>query len=458
MVLGRALLFCVLAVLAIPPASGAQADFVTLEDRFVDIAMSDLVATSGCGASGVANNSLNATVTFDEEQDSFTFSEGRFEGGLENLPAGLGDQAGATRAVCATVSVVLPVPAETEHIHVRFEADRRVTQAVTLTYHMPQQLRIVDDANGRMLYDVDVFIWDEGSRDRTRFANLGAGVLGYFPLPPGLETVRLEWFFEDEGQTRDRGQDNIVSGQGFDATVWDPVAEFSSRPRVVGDAAHTQHREGLTVSKDTSIPIDYDPQGNQTNWRVRAPLDSVFSYILTPDGQRIDRTGNILDGGEYGPDLDFIIVDRFSAEGYVELTIPDRVMAPTGPGEYRVVFTETTMATPERGIMAFNAALAAIPLAFAAMALQRIREFQREAFGGYRRTARNLMVTLVLVLAYYVAAMVGAVIAGWFTVAALLPPTADSVLLYLQVFLAMAAFWWLWLTGREMYRIVRPAS
>ncbi len=449
--LRRLLLSAALGLLALPVASAADEPFRTLQDTFVDVRLEDMIVAIGCAAGA---EQLGATVAFDAETDSFTFREG--EGAVGGTVPEYYDPGPAmVQSQCATVAIELAVPAGTDHVHVRFDADRRIAQPVSLDYHMPQELRLLDAVTDETIATVEVFAWDEGPRDRTRHAELGVGEAPFFPIPGDVTKLRIEWYFEDKGQSFSRDGFGAVSGQTFSATVWDPVVEFSAAPAYAQGITRSERRDGLTIHTDTRVPLDYVPGGNATNLRVRAPLESQFSHLITPGGARLDATGSLFNA-EYGPDARFVAIDRNSAEGYVEISIPHALLAPHGTGTYWAVFTEVSTVAPSSTALSINAVLAALPLALAAMAVQRIREFQREAFGGYRRTASKLMLTVGLVLAYYVVAMLGAMLAGWFVVAAAWPPTRITFLLYLQIALAMAAFWWLWLTGREMYRIIRP--
>ncbi len=455
MAIGRLLLLCALAGLLIPTVSAERELYWSLEDRFVDIPLDAFEVEGGCGPAGAPD--VKGQIHFDEESDSFTFMEAEPAG--PESPTSLGPRPGdgTSRSVCATASVTLSVPAGTEHIHVRFDADRVIRQAVTLDYHMPQELRVIDAATDRTIEQLDIFPWDDPSHDRQRFSDLGPGASPFIAIPPGVKTIMVQWYFEDLGMSSG-SDETVVSGQDYSATVWNPVVEFSLGPAPINGVTTDERRKGTTSFMDTIVPASYAPDDNRTNLRIRGPLSSQFSHVVAPSGARIDDTGILPPGAEYGPQWGFVLIERNSAEGYAQITIPDAILATHGPGLYQAVFTAVTEAEPFPALMAFNAGLAALPLALAALALQRIREFQREAFGGYRRTATNLMVTLALVLAYYIITMAGAIVAGWFTVAATLPPSPGAGLMYLQVALAMAAFWWLWLTGRAMVHIVRPPA
>ncbi len=439
-----------LVLLLLVPLAAAQADHRVLYDRFVDVPVDAIQWSGGCGPGG--DDVAGGRITVDSSTDSFTFDEGQYDAddGLPSIGPG-----GEARATCATAWVDLPVPAASHHVHVRFWADRTVDQAVTLGAHMPQTLRL--ESGGVVLHEVDVFTWDDGSHHTTRFAELGIDGLAYFPLPPGLDILRVAWHFEDLGQARDQSDQSVASGQRFTATVTDPVVEFSSHPLPIA-AAVSATRVGMQETLHRTITVDPPELGphDRLNIRVRAPDDASFSHIVTPSGRTIDATGSLIPAAEYHASLQFVLLEPNSREGYVQATLPASLWQDDGDGAVQFVFTSTGTLQPVPAMLALNAALAMVPLAFAALATQRIREFQREAFGAYRRTATNLMVTLGMVIVFYAVAMLGSIAAGWFAASALWPPGKETGFLLAQMLAAGVAFFWLWLTGREMTRIVRP--
>ncbi len=417
-------------------------------DLFMDLPLEDLSLETRCGENP---SEANSEFRLDAAADRLIFSEGSF---ANVQPSQVG---GAARAVCGRASVQLEAPGILDHVHVRYWADRTIEQIASMVPHARQQFTLRPDVGASTT--IDYFANDAVTRPEARFATNGAGNVTYFPVSPQTQSVGLEWIFEDMGLRAIESIPSPVSGQQFEASIRDPWVEFSLAQQPVTRVEEHHEQEGSRRFERYVAVVDY----NETNWgiyhtnvRVIAHDSLAFSHIEAPDGARISATGVLPHDAEYSHDVPYVLLETNSQAGQVHVTMPSTIARAHGPGEFRFVFENTMILKPEPGLVAFNGLVAAIPLAFAGVAYVRVEQFRREAFGAYKRTARNLLVTLLFVVAYYIAVLGGAIIAGWFRLLSVLPLGTEAVLLYIQVALAILAFLWLWATAREMYAITKP--
>lgn len=417
-------------------------------DQFLDLDMQNMVFDLTCKS---GSEDIESELTLDLTLDKLIFNEGSL------FPNEMMQTDGSTRATCGRAIMSVTAPGSLDHVHVRFWADRTITQTANISPHALQQFSLVPFGGNSTT--IDYFPWDAGTRTLQRFAQLGAENQTLFPVAPGTTELDLIWRFEDTGQSVINNISSPLSGQDFEASITDPWIEFSLLPEPVHRVVEDHERDGSRRFDRHIAIVDYndtmmDPY--RTNVRVMADESVIFSHIVAPDGTRITDTGVLPQDSEYSHNLPYVLLERNSQAGLVQITLPSSIARAHGPGEFQFVFVKTTFLDAEPSLLAINGAIAMIPLLFAVVAFRRVEQFRREAFGAYKRSARNLLVTLGLVVTYYIAVIAGAIVAGWFRLLSVLPLGTEALLLYLQVALAILAFLWLWFTAREMYAITKP--
>jgi hypothetical protein len=129
-----------------------------------------------------------------------------------------------------------------------------------------------------------------------------------------------------------------------------------------------------------------------------------------------------------------------------------------GPGRYTVSFTSVDAVHTYPWLLPLAVLVLLAPLPFALVAYRHVRRFEDEAFGGFRRSARNLRIALVVAFAYYLAVLVSHFAGSRLELMTAWPMPFEAVVLYVQVAIAIAAFLALFAVARELYRITVPKA
>lgn len=443
-----ALLFLMMA-----GGSGSAQDGVAVHDvgldLFQDVSPSDLRFVTGCDGGG-----------FGQDAGSFWYHE-QDPGAGSTVSATAGLPSGYLDTGCGTASTTVQVPAGMEHLHVRFQGDRQVeelriddgapVQPNPDGLHFIQEVRLLGP-DGATLASHPYF--DGGApASATKAIDPPA-----FILPAPLREVGVAWYFEDTGAEEVPGSPDFASGEAYTATVQDIRLEFSGVPAPVA-VTEDDARQGTRVVAQTrvqaSVPADlavaYD-----VNVRVRVDGSYAFAYAVAPDGTVLDRTGTRTGQGPSGYAPEQVLVERF--EDIHQATVPWGIVQEHGAGDYTLVFEQVQAANTVPALVPVAVLLMALPLPFAALAIRGAHAFEREAFGKFRRSARNLIVAVVVTFLYYVAVVLSAFAGGRLDLMTLWPAPLESVLLYVQVVVAGAAFVVLWRVADNLYRISRPTD
>jgi len=421
--LASLLALAVVVAFAAPAAAQAAAPTVAF-DYFADVRPQAMDfspgSAEGCDAGGFA-----------PDVTSFTFTE---SGGA--LPDG------RFAAGCGTASVTLRVPAGTERLEVRFGADRRIDALGALPPSFVQEV-LVRDGTGATVAEEDVFGASDPAQALTPFEL-------EVPLPAGVTAVTVSWRFADTGSPG--GVLDPASGAAYAATVEAPSIAFSGVP-APASVVVAEDREGALVRTETRVVAEV-PGPGQGDYaaavRVRVGQEHAFDRLVAPDGAILREVTGA--DGPGGPDV--LVEER--SDGVRHVTVPPDVVAAHGAGAYTLVFEDVERLPSSAALTAAAWVLLAAPLPFAVVAFGQARAFEREAFGGFARSARNLRLAVLFVFAYYLVVVLSAVVSGRLDLMALWPMPLEGVLLYAQVVAAVVAFVVLWLVAREMYGMTRP--
>lgn len=434
--------------LLLPLASGITLPGALQEvnlDLFKEVQMSELVFTGGCGARTI-NDGLDGQFLSNTEDRWFRFTEGNYTVGGQPVFGG------EIRTNCGTATLTAIVPPGTHHIHIRFDADRRLTGPAGLDQNFTQTVTVRTPAGvelGRYAY----FATSQGAQERQSF-EMPTVVLG---TAPGQ--IVIEWYFEDLGAGIQQGFPNPLSGTEFSATVWEPEVEFSGATAAIVSAHDGSRRQGSDLLREMKVGVEVPStllQSYAPNLRIRADAGFEWESVRLSNGTLITASRSFSSGERYSPNLGRVVVEHRNDQ-FLQITIPGDMLQKSGPGVMEVHMVSTLPDTPVALFIPLNALLLLAPLALGALSLMQVRAFQREAFGRFASSARNLLVAVSLVLAYYVAVVAAAYSLGWVELMSIFPLRLEAIILYVQVLLALAAFGAFYLVGRELYKITRPA-
>jgi hypothetical protein len=245
----------------------------------------------------------------------------------------------------------------------------------------------------------------------------------------------------------------VLSGQDFSATVTGVELRYLGLP-VQGHVSDRLEREGTLLVGHTRVGLDVaDPAAGDLRVEVAPGLS--YSHVVAPDGERIGATASRTDAGPDGFDRTAVLVESLPG-GALQVTVPRELLAAHGAGRYTLAFTSLGGVETFPWLLPFAVLVLLAPLPFALLAYRHVRRFEGESFGGFRRSARNLRVALVVAFAYYVAVLLSHFLGSRFELMAAWPMPVEAVLLYVQVAIAVAAFLALYAVARELYRITVP--
>jgi hypothetical protein len=392
----------------------------------------------------------------DQDTGAFTVVDNGFR--FEERQPAAGDATpypGGYLAVgCGEASVTRMVPAGAHSAEVRFLGDRVVEEFA------------VEDTTvtrpGRS-FEQRIAFRGTGTGDReVDYMDSGAGSLPMQPVAPdsfliprNATSFELAWIFRDQSYFVGPDFPDVLSGQAFSATVQDVVVRYPDLP-VPAKVSDSLQREGtLLVGKTRVVAEVAEPEAGDL--RIEVAQGLAFSHLRAPDGSRFDAQASRLAAGPDGFDRSAVLVETLE-DGAVQVTVPREVLATLGAGKYTVVFTSVDAVHTYPWLLPAAILVLLAPLPFALLAYHHVRRFEDEAFGGFRRSARNLRIALVVAFAYYVAVLVSHFVGSRLDLMTAWPLPFEAVLLYLQVAIAVGAFLALFAVAQELYRITVPKA
>ncbi len=431
----------VLAAPAVPavPEHGVEA---ILYDLFLPLPFGALNLTAGCGGGQFASDASTGWFEYDERLPQAA------SGTPELAPSGYFDTG------CGTATALLALPPGTDHVHARFEADRGV-QEMSLSapgVHFTQQLRV--GTGGDAIAVFDYFPANGTAQPMTAFDPPA------FDVPAGATELILQWYFEDSGFATSQDLPSVLSGEDYRGRVQNVTIELSGADVEGAAVGESVRRSGTFRHTDVRVEAVV-PEALLAQYavdlRVRASTSLEFRRVIAPDGTVMEDAVTRTSPGPGGFDRQHVLWERPDSE-VLQITVPGSLLAAHGPGEYAIVLGTLGSVHAEPALVPLAVFLLALPLPFGALAMHRIRGFEKEAFGGFRRSARNLRFALFATGLYYVLVVASAFVGGRIDLMASLPIRAEAVLLYVQVLVAIAAFVTLYLVARELHLITRPRA
>lgn len=355
---------------------------------------------------------------------------------------------------CGEASVTRTVPAGAKSAEVLFDGDRVVEEfavegtTVTRPGRSFEQ-RIAFRGTGPGDREVDYMDSAAGSLPLQPVAP------DSFLIPPDTTSFDLAWVFRDQSYFVGPDFPDVLSGQAFSATVANVAVRYPGLP-VDAQVTDSLQREGtLLVGRTRVVAHVVEPAAGDLRIEVAEGL--AFSHLRAPDGSRFSAHTSRLAAGPEGFDRSAVLVETLE-DGAVQVTVPREVLATFGAGQYTVVFTSVDAVHTYPWLLPLAVLLLLAPLPFALLAYRHVRRFEDEAFGGFRRSARNLRIALVVAFAYYLAVLVSHFVGSRLDLMTAWPLPFEAVLLYLQVFIAVGAFLALFAVARELYRITVPKA
>lgn len=420
-------------LLAVPAAAGPEQVEGVFLDHFHAPTVDDFALTTGCQGGDWTDAPAGAPWFEYIESDLAT---------APGAPVGYFDTG------CGRATLVVPVPAGNEHLHIRFHAERTVESlAASFPENIIQELNLFGD--GRQLVSIPYLAGLGGNVNRQPFD------MGSIQIPPGINNLTLEWYFEDAGQSANQQAPSVLSGVAFRSRISDINLEFSEAP-VAHTIESTNDRQGTLRQETLTVRATVPNASSLPALRVRTDAALELSHVVFPDGSRTSDFGTIDEGVITGFDLQRVLLEQTS--GYTQVTVTAALVQEHGPGEYQVVLTDTNTVQYSPLLIPFAILLFALPLPFAALAYAKTRSFEREAFGAYRRSARNLRFGVLVVFAYYVVVVFSAFLSGRLDLTTVWPLPFEGWLQYIQVAVAIGAFLVLWRVARQLEAIVRPPA
>lgn len=397
-------------------------------------------------ASDFSSTCDDGVVTIYPDGTGFEFREAP-----EESPQQSGYEAGMTAAGCGTVSKQIAVPEGADHVHLRFAADRDVTSFTVLHAGQPLEQEVqLRDADGTIVQARPVFDGTAQDRPWTIIDMVHAGTPG--------PTATVEWTFYDRGFASQTLASNPASGQALVGEVRDVEVMFTGTVPV-GQIHEEQQeaRDGTTITTQHRVVVAA-PEGvhGATALTLRVVPDIRLVDVVAPDGTALGAGVTLAPGQRVGLDTEQVVLDL--QPGFTQVTVPHALTQMHGAGDYIFVFQEADSVAVSPALLPLSIVLLLTPLPFAVLAWIEARAFAREAFGGYARSARNLQFGVALVVAYYAAVVLSALVGGRLDLMAWWPMPLEGILLYVQVLMAGVAFTALWLVARELYLLVRPPS
>lgn len=446
-------LVVLLALTLLPGVSAKDLQPVTVVDLFQDIDVQDLVFTTSCGDLPNANSQFIPG----PDNRSFQFREGQ-------APATQLQFEGRSAYVgCGSAAFTAAVPTGTDHLHVRFIADRVVNaQMPDFTVNFTQELHIAFDGGPSLVQSY--FQASDFTQPPTAFDPPAV------PVPDGARQVVVTWTFKDHGAPNQvrlvsefTGAPSPVSAQTMNVTVTAPQIEFSG-PAVLGTVRQAHRVIEDKESQQTRVAIDVQPelmQAFQVNLRVEVDETLRLVEVITPNGTHLRQfSSNPLAGTPgfraYSPEGGVPLVEP--RIDFYRATLPGQIVAAHGAGTYTFVFAREVPLDGPFELLLVVFLVLALPLLMGTRALVGVWAFRREAFGLYKKSSSALLLGVLLTLAYYLAFVIQLLQQGQYQVMAHWPVTSRGLLLYVNVLLAVAALAAFGIVGRYLAGITRPAA
>lgn len=435
-------LVAALALLLLVPVATPEAapETVVVADLVVPVRVENLVQTLCPSAAAFDVNAAAQTIRFHETDDPVPTPE--------QFPPGY------SRSGCGTLAITLSVPPRSSHLRAYFTEDRFVeelkvpnTGANLNTGIVFNQTVQILNGFGILLREIELFDAQTPSVAATNFS-LEPGV----PMA-GVKEATVRWTFSDLSRLFIGGLPPTPGGEAYAATLTAPHIEFSGIPLAFTSEQH-KSLSPSTLGSETFVAIEVPSDATQADVRVELAGDFQFETATAPDGFVWDTTTTRRAPGRDGFNRTQILQESFG--GISRIIIPLELIQAHGAGTYTVLARSATVQEVQPGLLGLAILIHLVPVPLAALALRDIRVFEREAFGGYRRTARRLRLVLIAVAAYYLAFMIAGLAAGRLDQMVVLPLSTDASFLYLHVGLALFAFAAIWRTARELYRMTVP--
>lgn len=390
------------------------------------------------------------TASFVVLDDGFTFQEQQPGSGASG---GTPYPGGYLSLGCGEALLDREVPPGARLVEVRFLGDRGVdefdVEGSSLTrpgreFSQEVAFRTADGAGDRRVAYLDA---QDGSQPLQERAVDG------FQVPEGTPHYTLAWSFRDASYFVGPGFPDVLSGQAFNATVRGVELRY---PGIVlgADVGSDLQRAGDLLVRQTSVALDVaDPAAGDVRIEVASGL--AFDHLRGPDGQRVTVQSSRTGPGPDGFDRSGILVEALP-DGAVQVTVPREMLSSLGPGRYTVAFTGVDAVQTYPWVLPLALLVLLAPLPFALLAYRHVRRFEDESFGGFRRSARNLRIALVVAFAYYVIVLASHFLGARLDLLTAWPLPVEAVLVYVQVAIAVAAFLALYAVARELYHITVP--
>lgn len=295
---------------------------------------------------------------------------------------------------------------------------------------------------------------------RVAYIDPGAGALPLgplapdgFPVPGGVGDFRLTWSFRDSSYFVGPDFPDVLSGQDFSATVQDITLRYPDLP-LEHKVDTSRERQGSLLVESTRVRVTLDDPA-AADLRLQLAPGIRFEAVRGPDGSRITAQTSRLSAGPDGFDRSAVLVESLD-QGRLQVTVPSQMLAALGPGAYELTFTGVDAIATNAWLLPVAIVALLAPLPFAALAYHHVRRYEDEAFGGFRRSARNLRVVLLVAFAYYVAVLAGHFAGSRLDLLTAWPLPVEALLLYVQVGIAIATFLALFAVAQELYRMTVP--
>lgn len=438
----RLLAVSLLVLLALPPGAQAGGSGVhsVVVDRVEDVAADAFVFVPCSDGSG-AFVPVPGGFRFEERQP------GSSSTGSPPYPGGY------LALGCGEANVRRSVPAGATLVEVSFLGDRGVQEfnvegnSVTRPGREFTQEVAFQTPSGAGARRVAYMDAEAGSLPEQRI------VLDAFQVPADQVDITLDWAFRDASYFVGSTFPDVLSGQSFNATVRDVQVRYPGLAvdhKVREDAS----REGRLVVDRTSVRLDLDDAG-AGDLRAQVDRGLAFSALHAPGGKTVRERASRFAAGPDGYDHGAVLVESLP-DGSTQVTVPREMLASLGPGAYRLEFTSVDAVHAYPWLLPLAILVLLAPLPFALLAYHHVRRFEDEAFGGFRRSARNLRVALVVAFLYYVAVVVSHFLSSRLELMVSWPMPLEAVLVYVQVGIAVGAFLALFAVARELYHITVP--
>jgi hypothetical protein len=366
-----------------------------------------------------------------------------------------GAQPGMTTKGCATIGFTAAVPAGAAGVELLFNGTRDVTCSLQVP-NVPGCPRFVQEAalNVTGQGEVRLAYHDPGDP-----AAGGAWVRLVGPALHGEASLRASWSFSETSSGIDPSSFPLrPTGAAYAADVRHPVLHFTDVPATPALLDLKERRAGSQVFQDVEVGVAVGPGlvGSETGADLRVRFDAAVAFreVRAPDGAVLtDRVTRVAEG-PFGFDRSKILLERTSEA--TEITVPAEILRQHGAGTYVLVESQGLQVQSVAYLLPLAWLLLLAPFPFAAVAVRQARTFERQAFGGFRRSARNLRVALVVALLYYLAVVGAALLAGGVDAMTRWPLSLAGGFLYLQLALAAAAFASLYFVARELHGMTLP--